>query len=209
MLDHIILGCSDLDHGISFVEERTGTRAILGGVHPGRGTRNALLALGRRRYLEIMAPDPKQNTIQSFAGLDINFLTTLSVPRLIGWAEHTSDIDALAKRLRQSGIAFGAPVAGSRGRPDGRVLNWKTLNLKDNRKGLLPFFIEWSSGSVHPSEDAPAGCHVEQFGVVSPNPEELFKTVQQMDIDVMIALGKESQLHASIAGPMGKFEISS
>jgi hypothetical protein len=209
MLDHIILGCSDLDHGIAFVEERTGTRAIFGGVHPGRGTRNALLALGGRRYLEIMAPDPSQNKIQSLAGRDISFLTALNVPRLIWWAEYTSDIEALAKRLRQSGIPFEGPVAGSRGRPDGRVLNWKTLNFEDNRQGLLPFFIEWSSGSVHPSEDAPSGCHVEGFGIVDPNPEELFKTVQQLDLEVLIVHGKESQLHASIAGPMGKFEISS
>ena len=44
MLDYIILGCNDLDAGIAFVEDHTGVRAAGGGVHPGRGTANALLS---------------------------------------------------------------------------------------------------------------------------------------------------------------------
>jgi hypothetical protein len=209
VLDHIILGCSDLDHGIAFVEERTGVRAVIGGVHPGRGTRNALLALGGRHYFEIMAPDPKQDEVEPYAVPQLTLLKQLATPRLIGWGAHPGDIEALARRLRAAGIAFRGPWPGSRARPDGRVLSWKTLSLDDDRHGLLPFFIEWRADSIHPSADAPTGCQLEHFAVMGPDPGELVKTFQGIGIDVPVERGEKPQLRARIVGPKGKFEVSS
>src|SRR5262245_46915510 len=37
LLDHILLGCPNLEEGIAYVEERLGVRAAFGGVHPGVG----------------------------------------------------------------------------------------------------------------------------------------------------------------------------
>lgn len=104
LLDHILLGFRDLDEGISFVEENAGVRAAIGGVHPGRGTRNALLSLGERRYLEIIAPDPHQSGAPDTLGL-----YQLTQPRLVGWAAHPGDLDAFAKKLREAGVALKAP----------------------------------------------------------------------------------------------------
>jgi len=204
LLDHIILGCNDLDRGIAFIEERTGVRAAFGGVHPGRGTQNALLSLGARRYLEILAPDPKQSGPAWHQQI-----TTMIAPRLIGWAENPGDIEAFAKKLRDAGVAIAGPWPGSRARPDGRVLNWKTIDLADDREGLLPFFIEWSVDSVHPSTDALTGCCLEHFGIVSPYPDELSRTFQRIGIDAPVERGKKVQLQARIAGPKGNFAVSS
>ena len=209
LLDHILLGCSDLDTGIAFVEEHTGVRAAYGGVHPGRGTRNALLSLGVRHYLEIIAPDPKQDSAPSYSAQQLTTLKQLSSPRLIGWAAHPGNVESLAKRLREAGIATQGPFPGSRARPDGRTLSWKTLVLADDRQGSLPFFIEWSADSVHPSEDAPEGCRLEHFAVAGPNPAEFSKTFQLLGIDVSIDRGERPQLRARIVGPKGKFEVSS
>ena len=215
LLDHILLGCNDLDHGIEFVEENTGVRAAIGGVHPGRGTRNALLSLGERRYLEIIAPDLKQQTpdvapmILKSANQLLSQLQSLTTPRLVGWAAHSGDLDAFAKKLREAGVAFEGPTPGSRARPDGRVLHWKTLNLADDRHGLLPFFIEWSADSAHPSTEAPSGCTLDYFEVMSTNPDELTPFIQRNGIDLLVERSDKTRLRMFLSGPKGDLGLSS
>ena len=198
LLDHILLGCSDLERGIAFVEERAGVRAVFGGVHPGRGTQNALLSLGTRRYLEVIAPDPKQSSVGQYS-----VITKLKEPRIIGWAAHRDDLDQFAERLRKEGVEFDGPQPGSRQRPDGKVLHWKALRLKDDRGGLLPFFIEWSADTTHPSVDAPQGCHLESFELLSPATDALAKTAGQLGLSLAISKAAEPQIRA-VSGCAGK-----
>jgi hypothetical protein len=203
MLDHVLLGCSDLDRGVQLVEESTGVRAAIGGVHPGRGTCNALLSLGERRYLEIIAPDPAQNEIVHYPQL-----RSMTDPRLIGWAVHPPDITAVAKQLRENQIAFTGPDDGSRKRPDGRVLNWKTINLADDRHGLLPFFIEWSADSVHPSADAAKGCTLDYFEVMSADPEELSSAFKRIGLNFPVQRSDKARLRAVLTGPKGDLGLT-
>lgn len=200
MLDHILLGCGDLDEGIAFVKQHTGITAAFGGVRPGRGTRNALLSLGEKHYLEIIAPDPAQAGSPDRYGLK-----ELTAPRLAGWAAHPGDLNAFAARLRNANLAFDGPTPGSRKRPDGRLLQWKTLNLHDDQAGLLPFFIEWSADTVHPSADAPSGCKLLRFELSTPGSTELERICALLDLDVPVSHGEKPQLLARIAGPDGRF----
>ena len=208
VLDHILLGCNDLERGIAFVEEKTGVKAAFGGVHPGRGTQNALLSLGERHYLEIIAPDPKQaGTAGPQSSVERLKLRELAEPRLVTWAVHPENVAALAEKLKKAGVAAEGPTPGSRKRPDGRVLEWKTLNLADDAGGLLPFFIEWGAESVHPSVDAPKGCAIEKFWVENPNAEELTKRFSLIGVDVQVSKGEKARLRARIAGPKGVMEL--
>jgi Glyoxalase-like domain len=205
MLDHILLGCTLLTSGIELVAKRTGVRAAFGGVHPGRGTENALLSLGERHYLEIIALDPLQSDAPDHYGL-----AKLIVPRLVGWAAHPGDLNSLATRLRDADIAFDGPNPGSRKRPDGRLLQWNTLNLKNDHDGLLPFFIEWSADTVHPSADAPAGCKIAGFELAAPNDAEISHLCAILNLDVTVAHTEKPQLRARISGPGGRImELSS
>ena len=209
-LDHLILGASDLARAIDYVEQRTGVRAAVGGIHPGRGTHNALLSLRPRCYLEILAPDPKQPTLAWFRSLP-----QLTEPRLVGWMVHPDDLAATAERLRQSGIASDQPRESSRQRPDGRTLRWKLLRLAGERpgsqsaamEGLLPFCIEWSTGSPHPADDAPSGLRLVQFEVSGPNPDELQHMLDILGLDLRVARSDRPQLRARLAGPRGELDI--
>ena len=206
MLDHILLGCNDLQRGIDFVEQHSGVRATFGGVHPGRGTQNALLSLGTHRYLEIIAPDPQQTASQSELPAKLKKLPS---PRLVGWAAHPGDLQVFATDLAKAGVAAEGPTPGSRKRPDGSVLHWKTLNLKDDANGLLPFFIEWSADSTHPSADAPSGCQLLRFELFTPDPAALAKSIAPLNLKAPIAKGSSPQLHAVISGPNGQLDITS
>jgi catechol 2,3-dioxygenase-like lactoylglutathione lyase family enzyme len=206
LLDHILLGCNDLQRGVDFVEQHTGVRAAFGGVHPGRGTQNALLSLGERRYLEIIVPDTAQPDAKDPL---VTYLRKLPEPRIVGWAAHPGDLGAFAKKLGDAGVAFEGPTPGSRKRPEGRILNWKTLTLNDDRGGLLPFFIEWSADSKHPSEDAPHGCRLDSFSAVSANPESLLRVLKALSLEMPVARGEKEQLLAKLVGSKGSFKITS
>jgi len=206
-LDHILLGVNDLDHGIEWMEERSGVRAIFGGVHPGRGTRNALLSLGPRRYLEIIAPDPQQANATSGNEM-VNRLRVLQEPQLVGWAAHTNDLASLAQKAAAAGIAIEGPRDGSRVRPDGKTLQWKSFALKKDFDGVLPFFIAWNSSSIHPSQDAPSGCTLEHFFIGSPAVQDVRSVAGKLGLEVEVKSAKTPVLHARLIGKKGAFEIT-
>ncbi|HEY2029860.1 MAG TPA: VOC family protein [Myxococcales bacterium] len=201
--DHVQLGCNDLDQGIAFVEQKTGVKAAFGGVHPGRGSRNALLKLGDRRYLEILAPDPAQDR-----SADVRGLYKIESPRLLEWAAHVDDVDPLVRALAAAHMETKPLFPGSRKRPDGKLLRWRALTLKDNRSGVLPFFIEWSADSAHPASDAPGGCELLSFTAVDPAPEQVRATFRTLRLDdVQVEPSVRRGLRAVIKGPRGTLEI--
>lgn len=200
-LDHILLGCSDLEKGIAHLEALSGFRAVPGGSHPGRGTRNALLKLGPHSYLEIIAPDPQQESLAWFPQL-----ATLSEPQLVAYAVRHPDLQAHAAVLREKGIVCLGPTPGSRARPDGKLLRWKTLTYQDDRGGLLPFFIEWDEHSPHPSSDAPGALALLSFSRTGHLTEE---TSPPPGRHRVLLPEEPVQLCARLIGIHGEFELLS
>jgi len=205
-VDHLLLGISDLDRGIAFVQQRTGVKPVVGGTHPGAGTRNALASLAARRYLEIIAPDPTQTAYtRSF---DVR---TLMEPRLITWAAATSNIERVATRARAAGCAVELRD-GSRIRPDGKRLAWRTLDIANDvgRNGVepIPFFIQWSRSSLHPSQDSPAGCELRAFEIHHPDPASIVSLLKAVGVQAVVKRATTARLRARVATPKGIVELS-
>jgi hypothetical protein len=200
-LDHLIVGCREVHSGIDHIQKLSGYRADMGGSHPGLGTWNALLGLGGRCYLEILAPDPKQEKL-----LWHQELLQLTEPLIIGWALRTTDLGDYASHLRKIDVPCVGPIRGSRARADGHVFRWTFLTLQDEKQGLMPFYIDWDSRSPHPSDEAPGACLLMEFSVIgAPLPSP----APRLRLKKSLTPARTSQLQAKIAGQFGVFELVS
>ncbi len=202
-VDHVLLGAADLDRGTAWFEERTGVKPVFGGVHPGRGTRNALVSLGPRQYLEIIAPDPAQDALNF--QLDLKKLTT---PKVINWAVASDDIEAVASTAAAAKYAVYGPQEGSRMRPGGAMLQWRTVGVlapfRDAEVDPMPFFIQWGRGVKHPSEDSPAGCRLVGLELRHPDSAALVAMLARFGIMAAVARADRPELTAMLDTPKGR-----
>lgn len=200
MIDHLVYATPDLDASIAHLEARLGVRAELGGQHPGLGTRNALLSLGDRMYLEIVGPDPRQadHAAPRWFGID-----SLTKAKLVTWAEACTDLEALRTRAAKRGIALGEVSGGKRMRPDGQLLSWHvTSPFTVIADGLVPFFIDWGT-SAHPSQHAPTGLSLVSLRVKYPKPAKLKRSYRVLGVDVTVRRGKTPGITAMLDTPNG------
>src|SRR5262245_29091248 len=114
-VDHLVLATPDVESTVADFERRTGVRASVGGQHLGRGTRNALIALGPKCYLEIIGPDPEQPATPAPRWFDVDAITT---SRLVAWAANAADLDSSSADARTRGVELGPIASGSRRRSD-------------------------------------------------------------------------------------------
>jgi hypothetical protein len=200
VVDHVLVGIADLDAGIHQLASSAGVAPARGGEHPGRGTQNALLSLGPHTYLELIAPvQGAQTTMAFLAGLQR--LTP------VGWAIGTADLDATIRRLHAAGWRVAAPRDGSRVRPDGQVLHWRTAELQDMPAELTPFLIEWSAGTPHPATTSPAGCTLESLEIRHPQADRLAALVKELGLAVAVQPGAAPRLSLELRCPAGRVTL--
>lgn len=165
-LDHIAIGCTDLDEGTAWAEAQLGVPLKDGGKHARYGTHNRLLGLGDGLYLEVIAVDPlAEHHGPRWFGLE-HFQ---GAPRLANWICAT---DAFDQTLAGAGGVAGTAVSLERG-----DLRWRIAVPDDGSLpmgGGYPTLIEWASGTRHPSDRlGPSGVTLLDWTVVHPQAEWL------------------------------------
>lgn len=199
-VDHLILGVSNLSRGIDAFSALTGVVPRYGGKHPGRGTENALVSLGAGRYIELLAPvsTAPDSGRPPAAGSEPPKLT------LSGWALHTRALDQLITVVRSDGFQVAGPIPGSRRTPEGTLLQWRTASVSGPGLESAPFFIEWGSGTAHPSSTSPAGCRLVSFELVVADPSRLQQLFRAVGYKAVVRAGSSRAMHLTLDCPRGR-----
>jgi hypothetical protein len=146
-LDHVLVAVADLAAAAHDFESRYGLVSLEGGTHPGWGTANRIVPLGKT-YLELVAVIDPIEAGESTFGQWVSRGASAS-GRPLGWAVRTRELDSVARRL---GLNV---TAGSRATPGGAILRWRSAGMDEAAaEPLLPFFIEWDSATEFPGRKA-------------------------------------------------------
>lgn len=203
-VDHLVYATPDLQRGIDRIEQLLGLKATPGGQHPGRGTRNALVALGPSSYLEIIGPDPEQPTPEQPRPFGID---GLKEARLTTWAVKGTNLETLAADAARGGVKLGAVIAGSRKRADGVLLTWRYTDPRTViADGVVPFIIDWGA-TAHPSSTATAGATLIDLRAEHPNPQPVQEALGRLGLALRVQQGARAGLVATVDSPRGRVEL--
>jgi hypothetical protein len=203
-IDHLVVGASSLASGIDWIESRLGVRARPGGKHVVMGTHNALVGLGPRLYLEIMAIDPDGVAPGRPRWFDLDEprmrARLAEGPALIHWVVRTHDIDGDAARVNG---ASGTILTLQRG-----DFTWR-MSVRDDghppERGLVPTLIQWSDDR-HPTDTLPdAGIRLVSLAAEHPEPAQVRSMLAKLGLSetLKVTYGKTPRLAAMLRTPRG------
>jgi len=199
LVDHLLYAALDLATAAADLEGRFGVQPAAGGRHIGVGTHNALLGLGPRTYLEIIAADPGQPEPSMPRPWGVDGITN---GRLAGWALACDDIDQAVAEARSRGYDPGEVADGQRVAPAGMVLRWR-MTWNPLADALVPFLICWGD-THHPARSAPHGLILESVQIEHPDPSLLAPILNALGADSEIRHAPAPALVAHLSGPNGR-----
>ena len=204
VLDHLIIAAATLEQGCDYVASGLGVRPQPGGKHVAMGTHNALLRLGPRTYLEVIAIDPAGVAPARPRWFDLDAVRMRAAlaegPRLVHFVARTDDIEALAENPK---IDPGPVHAMKRG-----DLHWRITIPADGHlpgAGLVPTLIQWPA-DVHPADRlADAGIRIAALAGEHPDPAPVRVALAALGLSdtLKVTYGRHPRLAAMLRTPRG------
>ena len=147
-----------------------------------------------------------QETPQALAfGLD-----HLQSPKLATWAALTPSLEEVVRASRAVGYDPGIMVDGSRIRPDGVHLRWRSTKQPEALEdwpppgdGIVPFLIEWGAETVHPAVSSAQGVRLLELSLFHPRPVEVQRMLAALTIDISVQEGPAPAIRARLETPKG------
>lgn len=185
-LDHLVVGCADLEQGAAWARALLGVDPQPGGKHTTMATHNLLLRLNARVYLELIAIDPQAAPPAQPRWFELDTpaqrARLATSPRLVAWVVRTDDIVAAVTRVP----ALGRVHALSR-----NEYRWRIAIADDGAlpfDGALPAVIQWD-GQRHPADRLQdRGCELLALEISHPAPAALLPLFRALRIGGPVAL---------------------
>ncbi len=160
-LDHIAYAAGP--EGLASCVQRLGSHLGAGfqdgGLHPSFGTRNFVLPLRDRCYVEVVEALDHPAVDQAPFGRAVRARSAAGGGWL-AWVVEVDDMSAVEQRLGR------AAAAGHRRRPDGFDLHWQQIGITNvEADPQLPFFIHWDSDAAHHPAAGSADSPVRLSGI--------------------------------------------
>jgi hypothetical protein len=209
-LDHLVLAATTLADGIDYIATVTGVAPQPGGRHVAMGTHNALLRLGERVYLEIIAIDPLAAKPRRPRWFELDRIALQSElterPRLVHWVARTTDIER-ARALCP--VELGAVQPMERG-----DYRWRITIPDDGGmpgRGLVPTLIQWDV-PAHPADKLPVtNVQLRSLAATHPEPATIRAALKALGLSDALAVtyDRETRLAAMLRTPRGPVTLSS
>lgn len=197
-LDHVIWAVPDLEKGIAFFSEQTGIQPVYGGEHSNGVTANFLVAVGACTYLEIVGPKPGGELSGLGAGAG-----RYSSKNMAGFALGLADANNAQALFQKAGIEAGALREGSRNKPDGSLVAWKSTSLPGEfGDHTFQFSIEWTAG-VHPALTSPKGITLKRLILMGDRAYQYSELVEQFGLPITIMAEGSRNIRLELETPNG------
>lgn len=201
--DHLVVAAVALEPGCDWIEARLGARPAKGGQHVAMGTHNAVLSLGPRLYLEVIAIDPSLPAPSRARWFDLDEPRMKAAlaegPQLIAWGARTHEIERAVQRVP----GLGTILPMTRGE-----WSWRITVPDDGHRpgrGLVPTLLQWD-GTAHPEDRmADSGRRLVLLAGEHPEPAEVRSDLAALGLSdtLKVTYAKSPRLAAMIRTPRG------